>query len=237
MTGTATAARLTMVVASDTQSADVVRAIRMRGHTAFHVDLCDAADALSAMRHVDVVVVVEQGAPSGAGLRAVKALRTVRRGIGLVHASSDRRVRTRLRAYVGGADLHFDTAADVAEIAAASEALGWRVSRNRRPQWTGAAVLTLSRARLCLDGPQGGVNVTPAEADVLAALAAAPEHRLDLAQLAAALARDGVACTHEALVTRVARLRVKLERTGIARQSLRARRTLGYELAVPLRVV
>lgn len=237
MVGTATATRLTMVVASDTPSTDMVRAIRMRGHTAFNVDLADAPDALSTMRQVDVVVVMQRGTTASAGLRTIRALRMVRDGIGLVHASSDRRVGTRLRAYLGGADLHFDAGVDTAEIAAASEALGWRVSHSPRHLVSSGGMLTLSRARLRLDGPDGGIDVTRAEAEVLAALAAAPGQYLDTAQLLAALVVGGEPCTHQALVTRVGRLRVKLDRTGTPKKSLRARRARGYELAVALRVI
>jgi DNA-binding response OmpR family regulator len=99
------------------------------------------------------------------------------------------------------------------------------------------APATLNQRTLTLHGPAGEIAIGERPALMLGALALAPGNRLENWQLIEAMREDPDAYTKAALEVRMVRLRQSFKAVGFDGVILRALRTTGYQLCVPVKVV
>lgn len=112
------------------------------------------------------------------------------------------------------------------------------MSNNERAITIAASPLSLSLnlRTLQLGGPQGWVDVTDPESQLLKALAASADQRLDTDSMLAQVGKTGDPAGKRALEVQLVRLRKKLAQAGAPVPTLKSIRGRGYQLCVPLAI-
>ena len=235
---TAQSLRITVVEDNESLCAVTVELLRQHGHYAVGVS---SAEALSdeALDPLIDVLMVDLNLPGEDGVSLLGRYREACPHLTIVVVSSRDQVADRLACYRAGADAFVSKPSHPDELLAVINA----VIRRRvtpSPASSAAAInspATLNQRALTLHGPAGEVAIGERPALMLSALALAPGNRLENWQLIEAMREDPDAYTKAALEVRMVRLRQSFKAVGFDGVILRALRTTGYQLCVPVKVV
>lgn len=223
------AAELNILVVEDH---DVLRELTVallqsRGHHARGVVRAADVDALDGPP--PDLYVIDLNLPGEDGLSLARRLRQARPGVGIVMTTARTQLHDRVAGYGSGADLYLSKPVDPAELLAAVQALGQRL----RPVDDGQG-LRLDVQGLRLRGPLTSVVLSAAEAQLLLALAQAPQQTLERWQAALHLKLDSRDAQRANLEVRLSQLRKKLREAGAPDPCLQAIRNHGYRLCVQI---
>ncbi len=136
-----------------------------------------------------------------------------------------------LTGYAHDADLYLTKPTEPQELCAAVQALAHRLTLSA-PK-TGTA-LTLDLVARILHTPDGTVELRASEANILHALALAPDNMLDTWQLIVKLGKSVDQEGQAQLQVVLSRLRTKLISHGATTNPIRAERGKGYQLRLQL---
>lgn len=197
-----------------------------QGHCARGVAM--AADLLSELANFSPdIYLVDLNLPDADGLSLVSQLRQSSPNVGIAIATARSQIGDKVLGYERGADLYFTKPVDPTELMAGLVSLAQR----RKPAPHAKHVLRLHLDSHVLEGPEGSVDLTPAESVLLAGLvrsAGQPLARWQLAQLMGSGAEVPAAAATE---MRMARLRKKLSAAGTQGPSIRSLYNRGYVLS------
>jgi two-component system, OmpR family, response regulator len=184
----------------------------------------------SALLHIDLAI-LDLNLPGEDGLDFAERLRRTHPDIGIILFTARTLSPQRQAGFERGADIYLTKPASLSELVAAVQALERRLRRSVE-----SVKLVLDSVQLELRGSQGErVSLNVSEAQLLAALARAQQHRLENWQIAEVLGRRDEDFSKAALELHIVRLRKKLLQVG-ADPAIRAIRGWGYQLCVSITV-
>jgi DNA-binding response OmpR family regulator len=154
-------------------------------------------------------------------------------GIIIISARSD--LNDKIDGYDSGADSYLPKPVPFGELSAALKSFARRHQAQQVESVTPAGGLRLQQREL--HGPAGSVRLTPAEENLLTALARAPSGRLESWQLLELFGMDSADVSKTSLEVRITRLRKKLAQAGAEGHCLESIRGIGYQLNVPVQVM
>ena len=199
-------------------AADLVR----RGH---EVAEADSLAAFAPLAGRFDLAIIDLGLPDGSGLQAIRTLRVVAPGVGIVVLTARSAMKDRIDSLQGGADQYLVKPVRLAELAAHVEALARRVA----PAWR----VETARQRLC--APDGAaLALSMAETRLLAALARQPGRALARRELVEAMGFDWAGYDERRLEALVSRLRRRWREQAGADLPLRTEHGVGYRFVTPL---
>ena len=207
------------------------------GHRATGLDCAEALEDAGGRWPADLLI-LDINLPGEDGLSVARRMREAQPGVGIIMVSARTGTRDRVTGYECGADIYIGKPVEASELKAAVQSL----ARRLQPREAGAAGtdpcngMVMERASLRLTGPAGSLDLTGAEAALLAALARAPGHRLETWQIVELLGEDLDGYRKDALEVRMVRLRRKLQQAGSEEGCLKAIRRWGYQLCCPVTV-
>lgn len=173
---------------------------------------------------------VDIGLPGEDGLSLAARLRTAQPDVGIVILTGRSGVEDRVAGYESGADVYLSKPVDVQELVAVLRSIQRRRAGSERTDFL------LDPLQLELSGPQGVTRVSPAQADLLAAFAQAPGHRLETWQAMERIGKSPDTYPRSALAVHFARLRECFEVVGASRDAITSVRGVGYQLRIDLAV-
>ena len=228
--------RITVVEDNESLCAVTVELLRQHGHYAVGVS---SAEALSdeALDPLIDVLMVDLNLPGEDGVSLLGRYREACPHLTIVVVSSRDQVADRLACYRAGADAFVSKPTHPDELLAVINAVIRRRVPPSSPAAPGNTPATLNQRTLTLHGPAGEVAIGERPALLLSALALAPGNRLENWQLIEAMREDPDTYTKAALEVRMVRLRQSFKAVGFDGIILRALRTTGYQLCVPVKVV
>ena len=178
------------------------------------------------------VVVLDIGLPGEDGLSIARRLRRTQPQLGIVMLTARTAASARVRGMEEGADAYLGKPVDLRELALVIRALARRLGVGEAPS---ARTLTLLVAENALLTPAGlRVELTPSESLVLSRLSRASGRQATRRQIIEAFGAAYLDYDERRLEAIVSRLRRKLEAAGLAADTLRAVRGVGYVLQVPV---
>lgn len=176
------------------------------------------------------VYVIDLNLPDEDGLNLVRRLRNVQPNVGIVITTARTQIGDRVEGYESGADLYMPKPVSPLELLAGIHAVAKKFGAAKAQDST----LRFHQAKVTILGPAGESSLTGAEAEVLVALARAPDFRLERWRLAEII---GIGADPNSLATlemRVTRLRKKLATAGAHAPYIRALHKQGYALCNPV---
>ena len=206
-----------------------VAALGAMGHQVRGVDCAEAMDEMLPRFHADIVL-LDLNLPGEDGLSIARRLRAAEPDIGIIMVTARNQSKDIMQGYGSGADIYVTKPISPEELHAAIQAL----SRRIRPQDRLPAALAINPQTLQLTGPQGVVNLSDHECQLLAALNRAKDRRLETWQLLELLGKDVDDNEKRALTVQFVRLRKKLADAGASEPSLKSIRGSGYQLCVAI---
>lgn len=230
------AGRLSIGVVEDNDDLreSLVEVLRGHGH---HVMGWDSAEELceGVPTMPFAVLLLDLNLPGEDGLSLAVRLKRVHPQLRVIMMTTRTTLADRVLGYERGADLYLPKPVAEEELVAAVQALARQIAAE---QVAGAASQSTA---LHLDAPTGmlhsssrAVALTTREANLLMALATAPGSRLEHWQLMQAMALDLEGAGRSTLAVAMTRLRAKLVEVGCPSYAIRAVRSTGYQLCVPL---
>jgi len=209
-----------------------VDALQRAGHRVLGLvcaeDVEDCPQALTAD-----VYVLDLNLPGEDGISLARRLRAAQPRVGIIMATARSQGNERAHGYSSGADIYLSKPVSPEELLAAVDSLARRLS----PETAETSKLQLDLQKLTLSDSSLQIRLTHGEAQLLAALARAPERTLERFQVAEHLNIQIDRSQESAsLEVRVSNLRKKLEQLGYT-ESIRAIRNLGYRLLTPIQIV
>lgn len=207
-----------------------VDALQGMGHQARGVDCAEALDEMLAVFAADALV-LDLNLPGEDGISIAQRIRKAQPGMRIIMVTTRDAIRDVLSGYDSGADIYLSKPTSPEELGAALRALGRRIRSEIPP-----ALLNLDLSRLRLKGPQGTVDVSEHECQLLAALARTREHRLETWQLLELGGRSMTLPDKKALAVQIVRLRKKLLDVGAVEPTIKSIRSTGYQLCLDLQV-
>lgn len=209
-----------------------VETLQVAGHRVIATDSAEEVSELPVSRRFDIAV-IDLNLPGEDGLSLTARLRETCPELGIIMVTVRDAVDEKLRGYASGADVYLTKPIDAKELLSALTALARRLSWQSSQQaryW-----LELLRTRLV--APTGEVvELSAREAQVLHALALAPDSSLESWQLLEVLQLGNTERGKQNLEVLVSRLRRKLRAQGIDPGALRTERLKGYVLTLPLEI-
>ena len=177
------------------------------------------------------VYVIDLNLPDEDGLSLTRRLRASHPNVGIVITTARTQIGDKVVGYESGADLYLTKPVHPQELTAGVAALGKRLrSSSRRND-----ALNVQLSRLQLTGPDGMVDLTASDVQILCALARAPGQSLERWQLAEIIASgNDNAPSAATMEMRIARLRKKLASAGAPQPSIKALHKVGYTLCYPV---
>ena len=177
------------------------------------------------------VYVVDLNLPDEDGLSLTRRLRTSHPNVGIVITTARTQIGDKVVGYESGADLYLTKPVHPQELMAGVVAVAKRM--RTLAQQHSQMVLNLSRMQL--KGPDGAVDLTASEVQILSALVRAPGQSLERWQVAEVMGagKDDLPSA-ATLEMRIARLRKKLFAVGAPSPSIKALHKVGYTLCVPV---
>jgi DNA-binding response OmpR family regulator len=177
------------------------------------------------------VYVIDLNLPDEDGLSLTRRLRAAHPDVGIVITTARTQIGDKVLGYESGADLYLTKPVHPQELMAGVNALGKRLRQTVQRNGT----LFVQVARSQLNGPDGMVDLTTSDAQILCALARAPGHCLERWQLAEIIGTgNDVSPSAATLEMRIARLRKKLASVGAPQPSIKALHKVGYSLCCPV---
>jgi DNA-binding response OmpR family regulator len=230
---------ITVVEDNESLCAVTVEFLRQQGHKVTGVT---SAEALSDEHSHDMidVLLADLNLPGEDGFSLVRRYRQACPELTVIVISSSDRIEDRLACYEAGADAFIAKPTHPGELLAIINAHARRRSvaqMDSDHEATGSApAVRLDLRRMMLCGPAAEIAINGAPAMILSALALAPGKRLEHWQLIEVLREDPGSYTTAALVVRMVRLRHLLKAVGFEGETVRALRSEGYQLCVPVTV-
>lgn len=177
------------------------------------------------------VYVIDLNLPDEDGLSLTRRLRAAHPNVGIVITTARAQIGDKVVGYESGADLYLTKPVHPKELIAGVAAVGKRC----RISSTLGDELVLQLARWKLTGPDGIVELTASDVQILSALARAPGQSLERWQLAEIIAAGSDSSpTASTMEMRIARLRKKLLIAGAPQPSIKAVHKIGYTLCCPV---
>jgi DNA-binding response OmpR family regulator len=216
-----------------------IAALQVDGHQVTGVA---SGQALSAFQTDPTVppadlLVLDLNLPDEDGISIAKRIRQTHPEVGIIMVTARGMLTQRMEGYESGADLYLTKPASLNELRTAIAAL----TRRLKPPSLEAAItaptaITLNRRQLLLSGPAAQVEVNAAEAGLLAAMAQAPQQRLENWQLVELLGKTESRYRKSSLQVLIFRLRKKLMQVGAGDHAIKVIRHVGYQLGVVIGV-
>ena len=183
------------------------------------------------------LMIFDLNLPGEDGLSLVARLKRKQPELRVIMMTTRTALPDRVRGYDLGADLYLPKPVEELELLAAIRALTRQV-RSGTPSDSDEASnsLWLDSTRLHLRGGDCAVPLTQFDMALLMALARAPGQRLEHWQLIEAIGRAVDDTGKANLAVRLSRLRSKLVQLGYHGSVLKALRSSGYQLCVPIQI-
>jgi DNA-binding response OmpR family regulator len=223
---------ITVVEDHDDQRDMMVEALRTQGHRVVGLASAEALGVAAAADDAPDLFVIDLNLPGEDGLSLASRVRGAHPRAGIVMVTARVDATDRVSGYDHGADLYLSKPVSATELCAAVAALQRRLPAAGAAGLEHQPLLTLDRLRLRLTGPAAILELTPAEAALIEAMALAPRHRLGLVRIADVLGQPFEALNKASLEVRVVRLRRKLANAGAGLPAIKAVRGHGYQLCV-----
>ena len=177
--------------------------------------------------------VIDLNLPGEDGLSLTRRIRSHHPNVGIIMVTARTQLQDKVAGYASGADIYLAKPVDPEELLAAIESLRRRI----KPQYLRTPdSFSLDRQSLRLAGPLGETTLTHSEAALLAAFAMAAGQRLERWQVALNLGQNEENFSESSLEVRIARLRRKLVEIGAPLPAIKAVRSIGYTLCLPVTV-
>ena len=233
--------RLNIIVVEDHEALRevTVAALQVDGHHVTGVASGQALNALQADPSTPPtdLLVLDLNLPGEDGISLARRIRQTQPGVGIVMVTARGRLAERMEGYESGADLYLTKPASLDELRTAIKALTRRLKRLDSGRGAvPAATLRLNRRQLVLFGPAAQVELSAAEVELLAALARAPQQRLENWQLVELLGKTESIYRKSSLQVLIFRLRKKLAQAGASAHAIKVIRHIGYQLGVTIDV-
>jgi DNA-binding response OmpR family regulator len=177
------------------------------------------------------VYVIDLNLPGEDGLSLTRRLRASHPHVGIVITTARTQIGEKVAGYENGADLYLTKPVHPQELMAGVAALGKRL----RTVINQEHKLVLRLSRQSLTGPEGVVDLTASDVQILCALARAPGQSLERWQLSEIIgASNHLSPSTASLEMRIVRLRKKLASAGAPPPSIKAVHKVGYTLCCPV---
>lgn len=231
-----TALNIVVVEDNDALRNITVDALREIGHHVVGVSCAEAVDDEVSNMPMDLMV-VDLNLPCEDGISLARRSRAAQPGLGIIMVTSRGLIEQKLLGYDSGADIYLAKPVALAELAAATRALGLRLQREQPLPENNFHLKKIDHS---LHGPQAptvGLGLSALEFATLAAFARAPGQRLEYWQLTELAGKSGFDMKRNALEVQMVRLRKKLLKAGAPQPSIKTVRGVGYKLCVKLTVL
>ena len=179
------------------------------------------------------IYVIDLNLPEEDGLSLTKRLRKLHPSVGIVITTARAQIGEKVLGYESGADLYLTKPIHPQELIAGISSLSYRL-KIKDASTTG---LELSLGSLVLRGPLNTIDLTSAEATLLAELVRAPGQTLERWQLLEIFDKQDAEISNSGIEMRVSRLRKKLEATGVAAPHIKSLHKVGYALCCQVVIV
>lgn len=230
------AAHLSIVLVEDNDDLRELTAdaLRDEGHRVVALSCAEELEDQARGVAADVFL-IDLNLPGEDGFSLSRRIRQVHPLVGIVIISARSDLQDKVVGYDSGADWYLPKPVPFAELSAALKSF----ARRRQAQQVDTVMPTggLRLQQRELHGPGGNVRLTPAEENLLTALARAPSGRLENWQLLELFGLDSADVSKTSLEVRITRLRKKLSQVGAQGLCLESIRGVGYQLNVPVQVV
>lgn len=175
------------------------------------------------------IVVLDLGLPGEDGLAIACRLRQSHPQLGLVMLTARAGIKNRIAGHEAGADYYLTKPVEFDELITIVRTLARRLGSKQPTTWRFAS------RQLQLHSPQGlALELTTAEAAIIAALQQAPSHQASRKELIEALGGDWITYDERRLEAIISRLRKKIAGITGKEAPLRALRGVGYSFLEPL---
>ena len=176
--------------------------------------------------------VIDLNLPGEDGLSLSKRLRASHPRVGIVMVTARTEIKDRITGYSNGADIYLPKPVDPEELLAAIQAVAHRV-RPTPDEYS----LVLNIQRLRLRGPSGEIGLTQSEVNLISSFLKSEGAQLERYQVANSLSVTGEVLNATSLEVRLSRLRKKLNQVGADEPTIKAIRSHGYKLCIPVTVI
>lgn len=189
----------------------------------------DIADVAGGF--VPDVYVVDLNLPDEDGLSLTRRLRASHPNVGIVITTARMQIGDKVIGYQSGADLYLTKPVHPQELMAGVLAIAKRIRTTSQK----IDQIVLNRSRMQLSGPEGTVDLTASDAQLLSAFARAPGFSLERWQVAEIASGGNDALPSSAMLEmRVSRLRKKLLLIGAPNPAIKPLHKVGYTLCAPV---
>lgn len=210
----------------------MVRSLTRAGHRVLGVGMAEDVDEVP-MGCLPDLYIIDLNLPGEDGLRLVRRIRSSAPHTKIVLVTARTSVVDKVAGYAAGADIYLPKPVAPEELEAIAQSLS---ERTRTHEAARLNKLLLWSRKLTLEGPQQAtLLLTPAEVNVLGALARAPNQSLEHWQVAEHLGVD-IAVSKDSQEVRMGRLRKKLLACGADAPGIKAIRGYGYRLLCDIEV-
>jgi DNA-binding response OmpR family regulator len=220
------ALKILLVEDNDELRAATLAFLQNQGHYVRGVTMAEEINDVAG-GFVPDVYVIDLNLPDEDGLSLTRRLRAAHPDVGIVITTARAQIGDKVVGYESGADLYLTKPVHPKELIAGIASLGKRL----RVASVRDKALKLELSRLKLAGPDGMVDLTASDVQILCALARAPGQSLERWQLAAIIGSGSdSAPTTGTMEMRIARLRKKLASAGADQPTIKALHKVGYTL-------
>jgi len=221
-----TALKILVVEDNDELRAATLAFLQSQGHYVRGVPMAEEINDVTG-GFVPDVYVIDLNLPDEDGLSLTRRLRASQPNVGIVITTARAQIGDKVVGYESGADLYLTKPVHPQELMAGVTALGKRL----RTKSARENALVLQLSQLQLTGPDGLVDLTASDVQILCALARAPGQSLERWQLGEIIAAGSDSPpTAATMEMRIARLRKKLTSAGAVQPCIKALHKVGYTL-------
>lgn len=230
------AAHLSIVLVEDNDDLRELTAdaLRDEGHRVVALSCAEELEDQARGVAADVFL-IDLNLPGEDGFSLSRRIRQVHPLVGIIIISARSDLQDKVVGYDSGADWYLPKPVPFAELSAALKSFARRRQAHQVDTVMPSGGLRLQQR--ALHGPVGSVRLTPAEENLLTALARAPSGRLENWQLLELFGLDNADVSKTSLEVRITRLRKKLSQVGAQGLCLESIRGIGYQLNVPVQVI
>ena len=230
------AAHLSIVLVEDNDDLRelTAEALRDEGHRVVALSCAEELEDQARGVAADVFL-IDLNLPGEDGFSLSRRIRQVHPLVGIIIISARSDLQDKVVGYDSGADWYLPKPVPFAELSAALKSFARRRLAQQVDTVMPSGGLRLQQREL--QGPVGSVRLTPAEENLLTALARAPSGRLENWQLLELFGLDSADVSKTSLEVRITRLRKKLSQVGATEPCLESIRGIGYQLNVPVQVM